>query len=44
MAGNEFCAHCITELSRKEEEEEGGDKGDLGEKRESQKGRERSSQ
>ena len=33
----------FTDLSR-EEKEEGGDRGDLGEKRESQKGREQSSQ
>jgi len=33
----------FTELSR-EEKREGGDRGDLGEKRESQKGREQSSQ
>ena len=33
----------FTELSR-EEKGEGGDRGDLGEKRESQKGREQSSQ
>ena len=42
LASNQFLK-CSTELCR-EEKGEGGDRGGLGEKRESQKGREQSSQ